>query len=105
MRRLDPIFGVTRCDQDRHVEDGRWQSAVVLHSVDERDQWSVFHFSQSNGDGPGSGDVAALLRRVADSLDALGDVQVQDITFHSQVTDGEDDLSMTVYYDRSPRRR
>ncbi|MDT7805302.1 MAG: hypothetical protein QOI78_8735 [Actinomycetota bacterium] len=49
--------------------------------------------------------MAALLRRVADTLDELGDVQVQDIASHSEVTGGEDDLTMTVYYDREPRRR
>ena len=35
----------------------------------------------------------------------LGDVQVQDITFSSAVTAEEDDLTMTVYYHREPRRR
>ena len=72
---------------------------------DERDKWTMFHFSQSNPDGDGQGDVAALLRRVANSLDALGDVQVNDITFASKVTGAEDDLEMTVYYERTPRRR
>jgi hypothetical protein len=67
--------------------------------------WSVLHFSQSNPEGPGQGDVAALLRRVADTLDGLGDVDVQDMTFQSQVTDGEDDLTVTVYYHRKPRPR
>jgi hypothetical protein len=42
------------------------------------------------------GDVAALLRRVAESLDALRDVDVQDVVFHSEVTEGEDDLTMTT---------
>jgi hypothetical protein len=68
--------------------------------TDPTDPWSVFHFSQSNPSGPGQGDVAALLRRVADSVDELGDVRIQDITFSSQVTEGEDDLTMTVYYNR-----
>jgi hypothetical protein len=72
--------------------------------ADDLDKWTSWHLSQSNPTGPGEGDVAALLRRVADSVDALGDVQVQDITFHSQVANGEDDLSMTVYYSREPRR-
>jgi hypothetical protein len=67
--------------------------------------WTIWHLSQSNPDGDGQGDVAALLRRVADTLDELGDVHVQDITFHSEVTDGEDDLSMTVYYHEEARRR
>lgn len=42
----------------------------------------------------------ALLRRLADSIDDLGDVVVHDITFHSDVTADEDDLTMTVYYER-----
>lgn len=67
--------------------------------------WTIRHFSQSNPDGEGQGDVAALLRRVADSLDRLGDVQVQDLTFSSAVTDGEDDLTITVYYESQARRR
>ena len=69
------------------------------------DKWTIFHFSQSNPKGLGQGDVAALLRRVAESVDELGDVQVQDVTFHTEVTGGEDDLTMTVYYHRNPRRR
>jgi hypothetical protein len=69
------------------------------------DRWTISHFSQSNPKGAGQGDVAALLRRVADSVDELGDVQVQDVILRSEVTDGEDDLSVTVYYHRVPRRR
>jgi hypothetical protein len=67
--------------------------------------WTVLHFSQSNPDGDGQGDVAALLRRVAETIDQLGDIQVEDVAFHCQVTDGEDDLVTTVYYQDSPRRR
>jgi hypothetical protein len=73
--------------------------------TDVSDDWTVRHFAQSNPKGVGQGDVAALLRRVAATLDALGDVQIQDITFHSEVTDGEDDLHMIVYYHREPRRK
>jgi hypothetical protein len=64
------------------------------------DEWTISHFSQSNPKGEGQGDVTALLRRVADTLDGMGDVDVQDITFHTEVTDGGDDLTMTVYYSR-----
>lgn len=65
------------------------------------DEYSIRHFSQSNPEGPGKGDVPALLRRVADSIEALGEVEVYDITFSSVVgVEGEDDLMMTVYYDR-----
>jgi len=69
------------------------------------DDWTINHFSQSNPSGAGQGDVAALLRRVADSLDDRGDVQVADITFASSFTDGEDDLTLTVYFDKQSRRR
>jgi hypothetical protein len=67
--------------------------------------WTIRHFSQSNPSGSGSGDVPALLRRVADTLDSLGDVQVEDLTFKSNVTADEDDLIITVYYEAAPRRR
>lgn len=69
-----------------------------------RDKWTIHHFSQSNPTGPGQGYIPALLRRVADSIEALGDVTVQDITFSSEATGEEDDLTMTVYYHRVPRR-
>jgi hypothetical protein len=69
-----------------------------------RGEWTIDHFSQSNPTGKGQGFVPALLRRVADSIEALGDVDVQDITFSTEVTGEEDDLTMTVYYHPKPRR-
>jgi hypothetical protein len=77
---------------------------VTEHTNDPA-TWTAQCFAQSNPAGAGQGDVAALLRRVAESIDGLGDIDVQDITFHSQVADGEDDLTMTVYYHDKPRRR
>ena len=68
--------------------------------TDSRDIASALCFSQSNPSGEGQGDVAALLRRVADTVDGFGDVAVQDISFQSVVTADEDDLTMTVYYHR-----
>ncbi|MET4706117.1 hypothetical protein [Frigoribacterium sp. UYMn621] len=73
--------------------------------MDAGDDWTINHFSQSNPSGAGQGDVPALLRRVADSIEELGDVQVADITFSSSVSDDEDDLTVTVYFDKRPRRR
>ena len=72
---------------------------------DRPDAWLTYHFSLSNPAGPGQGDVSRLLRSLADSLDALGDVQVGEITFTSIPTAAEDDLTFTVYYEREPRRR
>jgi hypothetical protein len=69
------------------------------------DDYAVLNFSLSNPMGEGQGDVAKLLRSLADSIESLGDVQIQDITFGSEVTDGEDDLHFTVYYHRESRRR
>lgn len=69
------------------------------------DEWTINHFSQSNPKGKGQGDVPALLRRVADTIESHGDIWVHDITFHSEVTGGEEDLTMTVYYGREPRPR
>lgn len=71
----------------------------------ERTDWTINHFSQSNPVGVGQGDVAALLRRVARTIDDLGDVTVQDVTFTSRPDDGEDDLTMTVYFHSEPRPR
>lgn len=73
--------------------------------MDAGDDWTINHFSQSNPSGAGQGNVPALLRRVADSIEELGDVQVADITFSSSVSDDEDDLTVTVYFDKQPRRR
>jgi hypothetical protein len=67
-----------------------------MKSVTE--SWNCRYFSQANPAGPGQDDVPALLRRLADSIEALGDVDVQDITFESEVTAGGDHPSMTVYF-------
>lgn len=40
----------------------------------------------------------ALLRRVADTIDSLGEVDVQDLTLHTEVTAGGDWHSVTVYF-------
>jgi hypothetical protein len=44
------------------------------------------------------GQVSAVLRRVADIIEARGDVQVRDITFRSEVVDGTDSVTVTVSY-------
>jgi hypothetical protein len=64
--------------------------------------WKLFSFAQSNPDGPRQGDVPALLRRVADTIDSLGDTYVMVITFHAVATADEDDLLMAVYYYADP---
>lgn len=64
--------------------------------------WAIRHFSQSNPRGPRQGDVAALLRRVAASIEKLGAVDVQDVTFHGEVgDDGHSWPHVTVYFHES----
>jgi hypothetical protein len=84
---------------------GLWETREMERDPDDMSTRTSLHFSQSNPDGDGQGDVAALLRRVADTIDGLGDRQVEDLTFNSEVTGGEDDLTVTVYYQQEPRRR
>jgi hypothetical protein len=47
--------------------------------------WSVRHFSQASPQCHGHDDVPALLRRLADSIERLGPVEVHDIGFHDEV--------------------
>ncbi|MGI5171776.1 hypothetical protein ACQEU3_46265 [Spirillospora sp. CA-253888] len=62
------------------------------------DSWSVRHFSQANPKGPGQGDVPALLRRVADSIEELGRVEVQDLLLHQEITAEGPWTNLTVYF-------
>jgi hypothetical protein len=62
------------------------------------ESWSIRHFSQSNPEGAEQGDVPRLLRRVADSIEALGPVEVQDVTFQTEITAEGPWHSMTVYF-------
>ena len=62
------------------------------------ESWAVRHFSQANPRGPGQDDVPALLRRVADSIERLGPVEVQDVTFGTEVTEDGPWYSLTVYF-------
>lgn len=63
------------------------------------DSWQIRHFSQSNPAGQGQGDVPALLRSLAGSIEQLEDVEVQDIVFHNETDDeGRSYPTMTVYF-------
>lgn len=63
------------------------------------DSWTAQHFSQSNPRGGKQGEVPALLKRVAASIEDLGPVTVQDIVFHMELDDdGNEWPSMTVYF-------
>jgi hypothetical protein len=64
-------------------------------------RYTISHFELSNPLGPGQGNVPALLRRVADAIEELGDIEVHDLILHPRITrpDGEDWPSIVVYYD------
>ena len=65
------------------------------------DSWTVNHFSQANPRGPGQGDVPALLRTVARSIEDLGPVTVQDLILHNEITEDGDWYSVTVYFEKA----
>ena len=73
--------------------------------MNEPSSWTVEHFSQSNPKGDGQADVPALLRRVAGTIEALGDVDVQDLVMHTEVTAEGDWHSLTVYFHRATTLR
>jgi hypothetical protein len=60
--------------------------------------WTVQHFGQANPKGEGQGDVPALLRRVANTIEELGEVEILDLVLHSQITADGDWPSITVYF-------
>ncbi len=67
--------------------------------------WTAEHFSQANPAGPGQHDLPALLRRVAESVEAIGPVEVQDLILHTEVTDNGPWHSLTVYFHRQSATR
>jgi hypothetical protein len=63
-------------------------------------EWTAFHFSLANREGRGQERIPRLLNRLADEIRSLGDVEVMDITFHTEVTDDGNRPDFTVYYCR-----
>jgi hypothetical protein len=57
-------------------------------------------FTQNNPEGEGQGNVPALLRRIADTLEELGPVEVMDVVYHPHITGDGDWPNMTVYFHR-----
>ncbi|MFF7146249.1 hypothetical protein ACFZB5_34600 [Streptomyces nodosus] len=62
------------------------------------ESWTIHHFSQANPAGPGCDNVPALLRRLADSIEALGPVAIQDVVIESEMTEHGPWRSGTVYF-------
>ena len=62
--------------------------------------WTAEHFSLANPLGQGQGDVPLLLRRVAEAIEALGEVEIQDLLLHTEVNEFGNWPSVTVYFHR-----
>jgi hypothetical protein len=68
--------------------------------VDELASWTAEHFSLANPRGQGQGNVPLLLRNVADAIQGLGAVEIQDLVLHTEVNEFGDWPSITVYFHR-----
>ena len=62
------------------------------------------HFSLANREGRGQERIPRLLNRLADEIRSLGDVEVMDITFQTEVTEDGNRPYFTVYYYRPGTR-
>jgi hypothetical protein len=62
------------------------------------DSRSIRHFSLSNPEGPDQGNVPRLLRRLAELIEESDPVEVQDVTFQTEITADGPWHSMTVYF-------
>ena len=61
---------------------------------------TVSSFSQSLPLGDNQGNVPALMRHVAKTIETLGEVDILDIIMHSDIENSEDWPSFTVYYSK-----
>lgn len=79
-------------------------TAKTTKKQERIDRWTASHFSLANPEGRGQGRLPRLLNRLAAEIRSLGEVDVLDITFHTEVTDDGDRPSFTVYYHRPGTR-
>jgi len=79
-------------------------TAKTTKQQERIDLWTALHFSLANPEGRGQGRLPRLLNRLAAEIRSLGEVDVLDITFHTEVTDDGNRPSFTVYYHRPGTR-
>ncbi|MGB9112030.1 MAG: hypothetical protein WCF24_04805 [Acidimicrobiales bacterium] len=65
------------------------------------ESWTIQNFSLALPEGTDRSDVPALLRRLADKLEEYGSIDVQDLTFGTEVTADGYVHHVTVYFHRS----
>ena len=67
--------------------------------VEDPRAFSCYTFSLGNSDGPDDQSVPALLRRVADAIEELGEIDIIDIAFVKWPIEGEGWYPfLTLYY-------
>jgi hypothetical protein len=76
----------------------RFAAAEVGQTRAVPESWTIRHFTLANPIGTDRGDVPALLRRVADHLETLGEIEVQDLIMGTEVTDDGLVHGITVYF-------
>ena len=69
----------------------------ALGPLDVPSRWIVHRFSQANPRGPNQANFPALLRRLAATMEQLGPVDVEDVTFSREVTPDGPRHRITVY--------
>lgn len=75
------------------------EAVSVEDDKDRQTWWTIRNFSQANGVGEQSvRRVPELLRRVADTIDSLGEIEVQDITFGTEIDEYGPHHHLTVYF-------
>ena len=66
------------------------------------DEYSIKYFSISLPKGSGQHDVAALLSHTSQAIKEMGNIEIQDMAFSSEIDeDGNEWPSFTVYYHSS----
>ncbi len=77
-----------------HGEAGEIDQVIAPVTASDIRAWTCNHFSISEAQG----EVARLLRKVADSIDELGNIEILDVTFNSETVGRDPDATVTVYF-------
>jgi hypothetical protein len=74
-------------------------TGIMAAMSDAPESWSIEQFSMANPKGEGQGSIPALLRRVAETIERLGAVEIQDLVFHAERNENAEEWpTMTVYF-------
>jgi hypothetical protein len=62
------------------------------------ESWEIRSFSLNLPEGRDRSDIPALLRHLADQLEEYGPIEVQDVTFGTEITGEGSEYHFTVYF-------